>query len=145
MSSLKRQLRQELNEARRARERIRTELLTTTLSEIRNREIELNRELADEDAIQVISRAVRQRQEAARQMREGGRTDLAEKEEREEALLQVYLPEALDENEVRQLIRVTISNGADNIGAVMKAVMPKLKGRFDGGEANRIVREELGG
>lgn len=145
MSSLKRQLRQELNEARRARERIRTELLTTTLSEIRNREIELNRELADEDAIQVISRAVRQRQEAARQMREGGRTDLAEKEEREAALLQVYLPEALDENEVRQLIRGTISNGADNIGAVMKAVMPKLKGRFDGGEANRIVREELGG
>ncbi len=77
-------------------------------------------------------------------MRAGGRPELAEKEEREAHLLEAYLPAPLSEREVRERVRAAIAEGATDIGAVMGRIMPALKGRFDGREANRIVREELG-
>ncbi|HEY8469996.1 MAG TPA: GatB/YqeY domain-containing protein [Longimicrobiales bacterium] len=143
-AELKERIRADLNAARRERDRLRTELLTTTLSDIRNREIELGHELSDEETIEVISRAIKRRQEAAEQMRAGKREELAEKEEREAALLSAYLPPPLDEAEVRALVREAIAGGAKSIGEVMGRIMPRIKGRFDGREANRIVREELG-
>jgi uncharacterized protein YqeY len=143
-AELKERIRADLNAARRERDRLRTELLTTTLSDIRNREIELGHELSDEETIEVLSRAIKRRQEAAEQMRAGKREELAEKEEREAALLSAYLPPPLDEAEVRALVREAIAGGAKSIGEVMGLIMPRIKGRFDGREANRIVREELG-
>src|SRR5690606_13730199 len=74
--SLKDRLREDLNVARRERDKARTLLLTTTLSEVRNREIELGREATDEDVQQVVQRAVKRPREAAEQMREGHREDL---------------------------------------------------------------------
>jgi uncharacterized protein YqeY len=100
-AELKERIRADLNAARRERDRLRTELLTTTLSDIRNREIELGHELSDEETIEVLSRAIKRRQEAAEQMRAGKREELAEKEEREAALLSAYLPPPLDEAEER--------------------------------------------
>jgi uncharacterized protein YqeY len=143
-AELKERIRADLNAARRERDRLRTELLTTTLADIRNREIELGHELSDEETIEVLSRAIKRRQEAAEQMRAGKRDELAEKEEREAALLSAYLPPPLDEAEVRALVREAIAGGAKTIGEVMGRIMPRIKGRFDGREANRIVREELG-
>jgi uncharacterized protein YqeY/multisubunit Na+/H+ antiporter MnhB subunit len=142
--ALKDRIRADLNQARRAKDRFRTTLLSTFLSEIRNKEIELGREAGDEDVIGVAARAIKQRKESAEQMRSGGRTELAEKEEAEAAVLVEYLPAAMPEADVRALVRDAIAGGADNMGAVMAAVMPRIKGRFDGREANRIVREELG-
>lgn len=142
--SLKDRIRSDLNEARRSKDKLRTTVLTTILSEIRNREIELGREATDEDVIAVVGRAIKQRKEAADQMRAGGREELAEKEEREAALLDGYTPESMPESEVRSLVQEIIAGGADNMGAVMGALMPKIRGRFEGKEANRIVREELG-
>jgi len=92
----------------------------------------------------VVARAVKQREEAAGAMEEGGRSELAEKERREAELLEEYLPEPLDEEEVRSLVREIIDDGADQIGPVMGRLMPRIRNRFDGKEANRIVREELG-
>ncbi|MFO7558397.1 MAG: GatB/YqeY domain-containing protein [Desulfobacterales bacterium] len=123
---------------------LRTTVLTTVLSEIRNKEIEQGRDATDADVIGVVAKAVKQRHEAASQMRGAGREELAEKEEREAALLDEYTPESMSEEEVRTLVREAIAGGADNMGAVMGRLMPKIKGRFDGGAANRIVREELG-
>jgi uncharacterized protein len=143
-TNLKERIREDLNRARRERDRLRTSLLTMTLSEVRNREIELGREAEDADVVEVVARAIKRRREAAEQMRAGGRTELAEKEEREAELLSEYQPPALSEAEVRDLVRKAIAEGADNVGAVMGRVMPALKGRFDGREANRIAREELG-
>lgn len=142
--TLKERLRADMNEARRARDKLRTLVLTTTLAELRNREIEVGREATDADVIDVVQRAVRKRGEAAEQFRAAGRTELAGKEEQEAALLGAYLPPALDEAQVRGFIREAIAAGAGTIGAVMGAIMPKIKGSFDGRDANRIASEELG-
>lgn len=144
MGELSDRLRNDLNSARRERDKLRTLVLTMTLSELRNREIELGREASEEEVIEVIGRAVKRRREAAEQIRAAGRLELAAKEEKEAELLTGYLPAQLDEEEVRQYVREAIAGGATNVGAVMSAVMPRVKGRFDGRETNRIVREELG-
>jgi uncharacterized protein len=142
--SLKEQLRADLNAARRAGDRFRTTVLSTVLSEIRNKEIELGRDAEDEDVIGVVAKAVKQRKESSDQMRTGGRPELADREDQEAVLLEAYMPAGMAESEVRALVREAIAAGADNMGAVMGAIMPRPKGRFDGREANRIVREELG-
>jgi uncharacterized protein YqeY len=142
---LKERIRGEMNGARRERDKLRVTLLTTLLAEVRNREIELGRDATDDEVVEVVNRAVKRRQEAAEQMRAGGRDELAEKEELEARMLTAYLPEPLTEAQVRQLVRQARDTGADSLGAVMGRLMPQIKGRFDGREANRIVREELSG
>jgi uncharacterized protein YqeY len=141
--ALKDTLREELNAARKARDKLRTVLYTSTLSEIKYKEVELGREATDADVIDVINKAIKQRREAAEQMRAGNRPELADKEDQEAALLIKYLPAPLSEGEVRELVREAIASGAGNMGAVMGRIMPKIKGAFDGKEANRIVKEEL--
>jgi len=141
--SLRLKLQSDLNKARKARDKARTLVLSTTLSEIRNREIELGKDLDDGECLTVLSRAVKRRNEAAEQMRSGGRDDLAEREEGEAEILSGYLPPGLAEEEVRQLVREIMGEGIQELGPVMGRLMPLLKGRFDGKEANRIVREEL--
>jgi uncharacterized protein YqeY len=142
--SLKERIRADMTIARKERDRFRTTLLASTLSEIRNREIEMGREAEDADVIAVIGRAIKQRRESSTQMRDGGRAELADKEDREAGVLGDYLPPQLGEDEVRALVREAVAGGADNIGTVMSAIMPRIKGSFDGREANRIAREELG-
>jgi uncharacterized protein len=144
MGELSERLRADLNAARRSRDKLRTALLSMTISELRNVEIELGREATGAEVVDVVNRAVKRRREAADQMRAAARAELAEKEEEEARILTTYLPEQLTEEAVRALVRAAIAAGATNVGAVMAAVMPQLKGRFDGREANRIVREELG-
>jgi uncharacterized protein len=144
MSDLGDRLRADLNSARRERDKFRVAVLTMTVSEVRNREIEMGRDATDADVLEVIGRAVKRRREAAAQIRDAGRVEMAEREEQEAALLQEYLPAQISEAEARAIIREAVAGGATNVGAVMGAVMPKLKGRFDGRETNRIVREELG-
>jgi hypothetical protein len=141
--ALKEQIREELNAARKERDKLRTVLLTSTLSEIKYKEVELGREATDADVLDVLNRALKRRKEASEQMRAGNRVDLAEKEDQEAALLSRYLPAQLSEAEVRGFVREAIASGANNMGAVMGRIMPKLKGAFDGKEANRIVKEEL--
>jgi uncharacterized protein len=140
---IKERIRADLNAARRERDKLRTMVLTTFLSEIRNREIELGREAGDEDVQVLATTAIKRRREAAEQMRSGGREELAAKEEQEARLLQRYLPPQLDEEEVRAMVRETISAGAADLGSVMKVLSPRLRSRFDGRELNRIVREEF--
>lgn len=142
-SALKKRLRSDLNQARKSREKLRTLVLSTTLSELRNREIELGAEAGDEEVLAVIARAVKRRNEAASQMRSGGRSDLADREEAEARMLSAYLPEAMSETEVRRIIQEIIEEGVRGLGPVMGRLVPRLRGRFDGKEANRIVREVL--
>jgi uncharacterized protein YqeY len=144
-SPLKRRLQADLNEARKAREKLRTLVLSTTLSELRNREIELGAEADDAEVMSVIARAVKRRKEAADQMAAGGRPELSAKEGQEAEILSEYLPKGLSEGEVREIVRELLAEGPMELGPVMGRLMPRLKGRFDGKEANRIVREELAG
>lgn len=144
-SPLKRRLQADLDDARRARDKARTLVLSTTLSEVRNREIDTGSEADDEAVTGVVAKAIKQRRDAAEQMRAGGREDLATKEEAEAELLAEYLPEGLGEDEVRAMIQEIVADGAEHMGAVMGRLMPRIRGRFDGSEANRLVREELAG
>lgn len=142
---LKEKLQADLREARKAREKLRTLVLSTTLSDLKNREIELGEEADDSVALSVLTSAVKRRKEASEQMRSAGRDDLADREASEAEILSGYLPEALSEEEVRGMVRELMSEGATEMGPLMGRLMPRLKGRFDGKEANRIVREELAG
>lgn len=142
---LKQRLQEDLTQARKAREKLRTLVLSTTLSELRNREIEEGREADDPMVVDVVSKGVKRRKEAADQMEEGGRPELAEKEKEEAEMLRSYLPRALSEEEVREMVRQIVDEGPAELGPVMGRLMPRLKGRFDGKEANRIVREVLDG
>lgn len=142
---LETELRSALNDARKARDRLRTTVLSSVLSEIRNREIEVGGK-ADEDLVRsVLARGIKQRRDAADQMRSGGREDLATKEESEAEILGEFLPPELDEDDVRVLVRELIAEGPREMGPLMGRLMPRIRGRFDGKEANRIVREELTG
>jgi len=142
-SPLKDRLKEDLIKARKGREKLRTLVLSTTLSDLRNLEIELGEEAQDPDVLTVITKAVKRRKEAATQMRAGGRNELAEKEEAEAEMLASYLPRGLSEAEVRQIVQEIVGEGIREIGPAMGRLMPRLKGRFDGKEANRIVREVL--
>ena len=140
---LKERLQAELNEARKAREKLRTLVLSTTLSDLRNREIELGKEVDEAELLSVLTKAMKRRKEAADQFRAAGREELAGKESAEAEILSAYLPEGLSEEKVREMVREILSGGATEMGPVMGQLMPRLRGRFDGKEANRIVREEL--
>ncbi len=144
-SELKSRLQSDLNQARRDRDKLRTLVLSTALSEIRNREIDGGDELDDDGVVQVLAKAIKQRHDAATQFRDAGREELAETEEAQAEVLDGYLPEGLSEDEVRAMVREIVASGATDMGPVMGRLMPKIRGRFDGGEANRIVREELAG
>ena len=143
-AAFKERVRADLNTARRERDKLRTTVLTTLLSEVRNREIELGREASDEDMLALATSAIKRRREAAEQMRAGGREELAAKEEQEAVILQSYLPPQLGEDQVREMIHQAMEGGANNLGLVMKTVSPQVKGRFEGRELNRLVREALG-
>jgi uncharacterized protein len=142
-TDLKSRLQADLNAARKQRDRNRTLVLSTTLSELKNREIEQGRPLDEVELLQVVTRAIKQRGDAAEQMRAGGREELAVKEEGEARILSAYLPEGLGEEEVRSIVREEIEAGATELGPLMGRVMPRIRGRFDGKEANRIAREVL--
>ena len=143
-SELKKKVQADLNAARKQRDKERTLVLSTLLSEMKNREIEVGGELDDGAAIQVITKGIKQRKDAAEQMRAGGREELAAHEEAQAAVLKAYLPEGLSEDEVRAMVSEIVAGGAAAMGAVMGQLMPRIRGRFDGKEANRIVKEILG-
>lgn len=144
-SDLKTRIQADLNSARKDRDKLRTLVLSTVLSEIRNEEIDQGGELDDDAVVAVLSRAIKQRKDASEQMRSAGRDELADKEDAQAEVLGEYLPEGLEEAEVRAMVREIIDSGTDQMGPIMGTLMPRIRGRFDGKEANRIVREELAG
>ena len=142
--SLKDSLRSELNDARRARDKVRTLVLSTTLAEVRNTEIETGGTLDDDGVRMVLAKGIKQRQDAAAQMEEAGRPELAARERGQVEVLRGFMPSALTADEVRETVRELIAGGAGHIGAVMSGLMPHIRGRFEGKAASAIVREELG-
>jgi uncharacterized protein YqeY len=129
--------------ARRAQQKERVMTLGMLVSELRNRELELRRELTDEDATDVVRKGIKRRKEAVLMYEKAARADLAGKEAAEAALLEAYLPASVDPEELRGAIRAAIAGGAGNVGAVMARVMPAFKGRADGSTINAMAREEL--
>lgn len=145
MSSLQSRLQTELTAARKRQDKAATLLLSSTLSEVKNRAIELKRDATDDDVVDVIRRGIKKRRESIDLYDKAGRTDLAAAERQEVSLLEAYLPAQVGQDEIRAAVRAAIAGGAANVGAVMGKVMPQFKGRADGSAINAIAREELGG
>lgn len=143
MTDLAASLQAALNTARKSQDKDRTLLVGTVLSAVKNHEIELGRPLTDQDVLTVLQRGVKQRRESVEQFTAAGRADLADRELRQIAIIEEFLPPPASEAEIRAAVREAIAGGAAQMGAVMGAVTPRFKGRADGKEINRIVREEL--
>jgi uncharacterized protein YqeY len=145
MSTLQSRLLSELTAARKGQDKAATLLLSSTLAEIKNRSIELKRDLTDEDVVDVVRRGIKKRRESIEIYEKAGRAELAAAERAEVALLEKYLPAQVGADEIRAAVRAAIAAGAGNVGAVMGKVMPQFRGRADGSTINAIAREELGG
>ena len=148
MGEIADRLSEEIRKAMKAGDRTRLQTLRLLATSVRNREVELGRDLTGEDLVEVATREVKRRKESAEAFERGARPELAEKERAEEAVLEAYLPEQLSEEEIRtaveEAIAATGASGPGDLGKVMGRVMGRLKGRVDGSEVNRLVRERLG-
>jgi len=145
MASLEERLQSELTASRKSQDKAATLLLSTTIADVRNRSIELKRDLTDEDVVDVIRRGIKKRRESIEMYEKGGRKELADKERHEVTLLERYLPAQVSADEIRAAVKAAIAAGATNVGAVMGKVMPQFKGKAEGSAINAIAREELAG
>ncbi len=143
MPSLQDRLREDLNASRKARNKPLTLVLGTVLADIENHHTTVQREITDADVVDVLRKAVKRRRESLEAFEKGGRAELAAQEKEEIRSLDVYLPAAVPDEEIRAAVRAAIADGAANIGAVMGKVNPQFKGRAEGSVVNRIAREEL--
>ena len=136
-------LRAALTAARKAQDKPRTLVLSTILANLKNREIELKRPVTGDDVIDVLRKGIKTRRESVEQYSAANRPELADAERFQIAVLEEFLPPAVDAEEIRAAVRQAIAGGARDIGKVMGQVLPQFKGRADGKDVNRIVREEL--
>ena len=140
-------LEDELREAMLARDDRRRDALRLLLASLRGAEKELQRPLHDDEELQVLQRERKRRLEAAEAFRKGGRTEQAESEEAELEVLEEFMPEQLDEEELEEIVDDAIAeNGATSMrdfGRVMADVMPQVSGRADGSAVSQLVREKL--
>jgi hypothetical protein len=136
-------LQADLNAARKAQDKPLTLVLSTALSELKNRQLDLARDVTDDEAVEVLRKGIKRRRESFEMYAAAGRHDLAEKERAESAVLERYLPAQASVDDIRAAVRAAIAAGAGNVGAVMGKVMPQFKGRAEGGTINAVVREEL--
>jgi uncharacterized protein len=139
----------QIQEAMKSGDRTRLQTVRLLATSVRNREVELGRDLTEDDLVEVATREMKRRKEAAEAYERAGRAELAERERAEQVILESYLPEQLSEDEVRAAIEQAVSStgatGPGDMGKVMGQVMGRLKGRVDGSEVNRLVRERLAG
>ncbi|GAB6987810.1 GatB/YqeY domain-containing protein [Nocardioides pyridinolyticus] len=152
MSVLKDKLRADLTTAIKARDEVRSSTLRMVLTAITNAEVagKEAKELSDDDVITVLSSEAKKRREAATAFAEGGRTEMAEKETAEAAILADYLPTQLSEEEIAAIVTAAVEQtgaageGMKAMGKVMGVVQPQVKGRADGGAVAAEVRRQLG-
>jgi uncharacterized protein YqeY len=146
MSILER-LEQDMKKAAKARDSERLGVIRFVRSQTKNREIELKRKLTDEDVLGVLAKLAKQHREAIEQFGEGGRDELVAAERRKLEVVNEYLPAPLDDRELEQIILEIIDEtgaaGPRDMGLVMKSLMPRVKGRADGGRVKSLVQSRL--
>jgi uncharacterized protein len=145
--SLIAEIKQQLTDAMREGDAARRDALRLILSSLQSAEKELQRELHDDEELQVLQRERKKRVEAADAFRAGGREEQAAKEESELDVLEEFMPDPLSEEEVEEIVDDVIAEvGATSmrdIGRVMADVMPQVAGRADGSAVSQLVREKL--
>jgi uncharacterized protein len=149
VADLKARLSGEMKEALKAGEKVRLSALRLLSASVKNREVELRRDVTEEEFLEVVAREVKRRKEAAEAYEQAGREDLLDRERQEQAALETYLPAGLSDQEVEALVEEAIAStgasGPGDLGKVMSHVMAKARGRVDGATVNALVRSRLGG
>jgi len=147
MAELVDRLQADIKTAMKARDSATLGVLRMLSADLKNEAIARRRPLTDDEAVQVLTRAVKQRRDSAEQFAAGHRQDLADKETWEIGVVETYLPTPLTEEELTALVDAAIAElpAGANLGQVMKAVIPKVQGRADGKQVNALVRARLGG
>ncbi|WP_170304406.1 GatB/YqeY domain-containing protein [Mariprofundus erugo] len=142
------QLTDDMKSAMKSGDKVRLSAIRMLRAAIKDREIEVGHALAADESLAVLSRLVKQRNDAARQYAEAGRADLEEKELLEAAIFQAYMPEPLSDEELAAIIEAAVvETGASSMremGAVMNIVKAKAQGRADMGKLSAIVKQRLG-
>lgn len=161
--SLKEKIQADIKKAMQDKDALKVSVLRMVMANVINKEKEkrakLNKageeenkldelsKLTDEEVMEVISSEAKKRKDSIEQYRKGNREDLAEQEEKELEILNDYLPEQMDEEEIRKIVKQKIEelgvSTPQETGKVMGAVMPQLKGKADGNVISKIVQEEL--
>jgi len=140
-------IQQDLKVAMRAGDVPTRETLRMVLADLKNRRIELGRDLSQDDELGVLTRGVKSRVESAEQFDAGGRPELAEKERGEIAVIERYLPEQLSEEDVRGLVQAVVAElgltEKKQLGQVMKTMMARHKGQVDGKLVQKLAGELL--
>jgi uncharacterized protein YqeY len=145
--TLKDELKSELKAAMKAKDKIAKATITMVRAAILQVEKDKKIELDDDAVLEVISKQVKQRKDALKEFEKAGREDLVQQTQEELQVLQKYLPQQLTEAELEKIIDATINDtGAEtmqDMGKVMGAIIPKVKGRADGSVINKMVKDKL--
>ena len=149
--ALKEKLQNDLTEAMRARDEVRSSTIRMVLTAIKNEEVSGKeaRDLSDAEVITVLSREAKKRREAAEAFDQAGASDRAANEKAEGVIIAEYLPAQLSESEIKEMIAAAITEtgatGPQQMGQVMKLIQPKIAGRADGGIVSSLVKAALSG
>lgn len=145
--NLSERLNEDMKQAMKSQDKFKLSTIRMVRATIKNLEIDLKRTLNDNEVLDILSREIKQRKDALQEFEKAGRDDLAAQVKAEAEILAEYLPEQLSEEEIKVIVQQTIqetgaSSKAD-IGKVMSALMPKVKGRADGKLVNQTVQQLL--
>lgn len=145
--NLSERLNEDMKQAMKSQDKFKLSTIRMVRATMKNLEIDLKRTLNDNEVLDILSREIKQRKDALQDFEKAGRDDLAEQVKAEAEILAEYLPEQLSEEEIKVIVQQTIqetgaSSKAD-IGKVMSALMPKVKGRADGKLVNQAVQKLL--
>lgn len=146
--SLLERLNNDMKQAMKNKEKDKLSVIRMVKASLQNEAIKLGtKELSEEVELTILSREVKQRKESLHEFDKAGRQDLVDKLHAELAIVELYLPEQLSEEELSEIVKETISEvGATSkaeMGKVMAAIMPKVKGKADGSLVNKLVQQHL--
>jgi hypothetical protein len=145
--SLAEQLAQDFKNALKSKDEIRISCLRMLKASLKNEQVKKGKDLSDEEIRGIVASLIRKGQEAAEEFKKGNREDLAQKEEKEIAILYSYLPEQLGSPEIEATLKEIIdelsATGPKDLGKVMKAAMARMAGKAQGKEVNELARKLL--
>ena len=146
-SVLRETIQQAIKDAMRAKEKARLSVLRMLSAEIKQKEVDQRITMDDAGIIQVIEKMLKQRRESKKQYAQANRKDLADQEQYEIGILQVYMPTALTADEIAALIQAAIkksgASSAKDMGQVMAILRPQIQGRADMAAVSKQVKSEL--
>ncbi|WP_141431483.1 GatB/YqeY domain-containing protein [Bacillus sp. 03113] len=145
--SLLERLNQDMKQAMKNKEKDKLSVIRMIKAAVQNESIKHGKELTNDEELTVLSREVKQRKDSLHEFEKAGRNDLVEKVLAELTHVEIYLPKQLSEEELNEIVSTTISEvGASTkaeMGKVMAALMPKVKGKADGSLVNKLVQQHL--